>query len=151
MLLTSFLLLLWRMQMKQTTIELPAFSRGFHLISHEIEKALKENFSIQTGMMNLFIQHTSASLSINENADPSVLEDMESFYTDLADDKAYYIHTYEGADDMPAHIKSTLLGSSVNVPISQGRMNLGMWQGIYLGEHRDRAGGRNLILSVWGE
>ena len=139
------------MQMKQISIELPAYSRGFHLISYEIQKALDEKFSIETGMMNLFIQHTSASLSINENADPSVLEDMESFYTDLADDKSYYIHTYEGKDDMPAHIKSTLLGSSVSVPISQGKMNLGMWQGIYLGEHRDSASGRSLILSVWGE
>ena len=139
------------MQMKQIIIELPAYPRGFHLISSVIQKALKENCKIDTGMMNLFIQHTSASLSINENADPSVLDDMESFYTDLADDKSYYIHTYEGADDMPAHIKSTLLGSSVSVPISQGRMNLGIWQGIYLGEHRDSAGGRTLVLSVWGE
>lgn len=102
-------------------------------------------------MMSLFIQHTSASLSINENADPSVLEDMESFYTDLADEKSYYIHTYEGKDDMPAHIKSTLLGASVTIPISRGKMNLGIWQGIYLGEHRDNVSSRTLVLSVWGE
>ncbi len=137
------------MQMIQKTLRLKPYSRGFHIITSIIQNALAET-AVQAGLMHLFIQHTSASLSINENADPSVLEDMESFYTDLADDKAYYIHTYEGADDMPAHIKSTLLGSSVSIPITNGRLALGTWQGIYLGEHRDHAGSRSLVMSIWG-
>lgn len=137
------------MQMIQKTLRLKPYARGFHIITSVVEGAVRE-MNIQTGMMHLFIKHTSASLSINENADPSVLDDMESFYTDLADDKAYYIHTYEGADDMPAHIKSTLLGSSVSIPITNGRLALGTWQGIYLGEHRDHGGGRQLIMSAWG-
>jgi len=138
------------MQIKQRSIKLDPYPRGFHLITHLVQEALDELPSLEVGMMNLFIQHTSASLSINENADPLVLEDMESFYTDLADDKPYYIHTYEGKDDMPAHIKSTLLGASISVPITKGRLNLGTWQGIYLGEHRDHAGPRTLVLSLWG-
>jgi secondary thiamine-phosphate synthase enzyme len=137
------------MQMIHKTLRLKPYARGFHIITSVVEGAVRE-MNIQTGMLHLFIKHTSASLSINENADPSVLDDMESFYTDLADDKAYYIHTYEGADDMPAHIKSTLLGSSVSIPISNGRLALGTWQGIYLGEHRDHGGSRELVLSVWG-
>ncbi len=136
--------------MQQTYVHLRAYPRGFHIITREVQKALDTLEPIQTGMMNLFIRHTSASLSINENADPSVLDDMESFYSDLADDKAYYIHTYEGADDMPAHIKSTLLGSSITVPVSKGRLALGTWQGIYLGEHRDHGGNRELVLTLWG-
>ncbi len=138
------------MKMQQQEIRLKAYARGFHIITDLIEETISKMDAVETGMMHLFIKHTSASLTINENADPSVLEDMESFYTDTADDKAYYIHTYEGADDMPAHIKSTLLGSSVSIPISNGRLALGTWQGIYLGEHRDHGGRRELVLTLWG-
>ncbi len=105
--------------------------------------------SVETGLLHLFIKHTSASLSINENADPTVREDMENFYTDIADDKPYYIHTYEGADDMPAHIKASMLGSSLTIPITNGRMNLGTWQGIYLGEHREHGGNRRIIMTLY--
>ena len=106
--------------------------------------------SVETGFLHLFIQHTSASLSINENADPTVREDMENFFTELADEKSYYIHTYEGADDMPAHIKASVLGSALTIPITNGRMNLGTWQGIYLGEHRDHGGSRRIVVTLYG-
>jgi len=135
----------------QKTITLSQKSRGFHLITHEIEKALLSMPSIQTGLVHLFIQHTSASLSINENADPSVREDMEKFFTDIADDKSYYIHTYEGIDDMPAHIKASILGNSLTIPITNGKMNLGTWQGVYLGEHRDYGGSRRIVITLNGE
>ena len=105
--------------------------------------------SVETGLLHLFIKHTSASLSINENADPTVREDMENFFTDLTDDKHYYIHTYEGTDDMPAHIKASLLGNSLTIPITNGRMNLGTWQGIYLGEHRDYGGSRRIVVTLY--
>ena len=137
------------MAIHQETITLSAKSRGFHLITHEIEKALLAMPSIENGLLHLFIQHTSASLSINENADPSVREDMESFFTDIADKKPYYIHTYEGADDMPAHIKASLLGNSVSIPITNGKMNLGTWQGIYFGEHRDHGGSRRIVITLY--
>lgn len=134
----------------QKTITLSPKSRGFHLITHEIETALLSMSSIQTGLLHLFIQHTSASLSINENADPTVREDMENYFTDIADDKPYYIHTYEGSDDMPAHIKASILGNSLTIPITDGKMNLGTWQGIYLGEHRDYGGGRRIVITLYG-
>ncbi|WP_373031220.1 secondary thiamine-phosphate synthase enzyme YjbQ [Sulfurovum sp.] len=118
------------MAIHQETITLSPKSKGFHLITPEIEKALLSMPSIERGLLHLFIKHTSASLSINENADPSVREDMENFFTDIADEKPYYIHTYEGSDDMPAHIKSSMLGNSLSIPITNGRMNLGTWQGI---------------------
>jgi len=105
--------------------------------------------SIKTGLLHLFIKHTSASLSINENADPTVREDMENFFTDIADDKSYYIHTYEGSDDMPAHIKASILGNALSIPITNGRMNLGTWQGIYLGEHRDYGGSRRIVVTLY--
>ncbi|TNF43963.1 MAG: YjbQ family protein, partial [Epsilonproteobacteria bacterium] len=126
----------------QNTITLSAKSRGFHLITNEIEHALLSMPSIETGLLHLFIQHTSASLSINENVDPSVREDMENFFSDIADEKSYYLHTYEGSDDMPAHIKASILGCSLNIPITNGKLNLGTWQGIYLGEHRDHGSSR---------
>lgn len=138
------------MNIYQETITLKSYKRGFHLITDEIQNALSK-YNVQTGMANIFIKHTSASISINENADPSVRVDMESFYTDIADDKSYYIHTYEGRDDMPAHIKSSILGQSVTVPITNMRLNLGTWQGIYFGEHRDYAGERKIILTIYGE
>jgi secondary thiamine-phosphate synthase enzyme len=138
------------MAIHQETITLSTKSKGFHLITAEIEKALLSMPSIETGLLHLFIKHTSASLSINENADPSVREDMENFFTDIADDKAYYIHTYEGLDDMPAHIKTSMLGSSLSIPITNGRMNLGTWQGIYLGEHRDHGGNRRIVITLYG-
>ena len=137
------------MAIYQETITLSPKSRGFHLITDEIEDALLSMPSIQNGLLHLFIKHTSASLSINENADPSVREDMESFFTDIADEKHYYIHTYEGSDDMPAHIKASLIGNSVTIPISNGKMNLGTWQGIYLGEHRDHGASRRLVVTLY--
>lgn len=138
------------MAIHQETITLSPRSKGFHLITSEIEKALLSMPSIETGLLHLFIQHTSASLSINENADPTVREDMENFFSELADDKPYYIHTYEGADDMPSHIKASMLGNSLTIPITNGRMNLGTWQGIYLGEHRDYGGNRRIIVTLYG-
>ena len=137
------------MAIYQETITLPEKSRGFHLITREIEKALASMPIVETGLLHLFIKHTSASLSINENADPTVREDMENFFTDIADDKHYYIHTYEGNDDMPAHIKASLLGNSLTIPISNGRMNLGTWQGIYLGEHREYSSPRRIVVTLY--
>ena len=137
------------MAIYQETITLSPKSRGFHLITHEIEEALVSMPSIENGLLHLFIKHTSASLSINENADPSVLEDMENFFTDIADNKPYYIHTYEGTDDMPAHIKASMLGNALSIPITNGKMNLGMWQGIYLGEHKDHGGSRSIVITLY--
>jgi len=136
------------MSIHQKTLSLSPKPRGFHLITHTIEEALASMQEVETGMVHLFIKHTSASLSINENADPTVREDMENFFTDIADGKSYYIHTYEGEDDMPAHIKASLLGNSLTIPIADGRMSLGTWQGIYLGEHREHGGSRQIILTV---
>lgn len=136
------------MSIFQKTIKIKARARGFHLITREIEEALISFPNVNQGLLNIFIKHTSASLSINENADPSVRDDMESFFSDMVDDKPYYIHIYEGRDDMPAHIKSSLLGNSLNIPIIDSRMNLGTWQGIYLGEHRDHGGSRTLVLTL---
>lgn len=127
---------------------LPPYPRGFHLITSYIEKAVAKS-GVTTGLAHLFLQHTSASLCINENADPSVRRDMEHFFIDLADAKPYYIHTYEGEDDMPAHIKSALLGCSLTLPVTNGRLNLGTWQGIYLGEHREHGGSRRIVVTVY--
>lgn len=137
------------MEVFQTTLALKPMRRGFHIITNEIQNAIS-TCNIQTGTLHIFIQHTSASLSINENVDPSVRKDMENFFSDVVDDKSYYIHTYEGSDDMPAHIKASLLGSSLTIPLTKGRLNLGTWQGIYLGEHRDHGGSRKLIITVNG-
>lgn len=133
------------------TLALPQFKRGFHIITDHIEHACTEHLGTlpQDGMLHVFIQHSSASLTINENADPSVRVDLEAYTNKLAPEREpYFIHTYEGDDDMPAHIKASLYGSSVTVPIMNGRLALGTWQGIYLGEHRDHGGSRNLVISV---
>lgn len=136
----------------QTKMQLRARSRGFHLITDEIEQHLSQLASLNVGLAHLFIQHTSASLTINENADPTVRGDMEAHFNQAVPERApYYRHTYEGDDDMPAHIKASLLGNSVTVPITNGRLALGTWQGIYLGEHRDHGGSRTLVITLQGE
>ena len=135
--------------MFRKTIHLKPFRRGFHLITNEIEKVLRLSASAD-GIVHIFIKHTSASLTINENVDPSVRSDMEAFFSDMCDDKAYFIHTYEGKDDMPAHIKASLLGNSLTIPVTDGKLDLGLWQGIYLGEHRDNAGSREIVVTVIG-
>ncbi len=132
----------------QKEITLPEFNRGFHLITHLVKDAIGP--LPETGMLNVFIQHTSAGLTINENADPTVRVDFESSFNQLVrENEPYYRHTMEGSDDMPAHIKSSLVGSSVTIPITNGRLNLGTWQGIYLCEFRNRGGRRRLIISVY--
>lgn len=126
--------------------------RGFHLITDQVAAELGPIAEWKYGQLQVFIQHTSAGLTINENADPSVRVDFESHFERLAPEHApYYTHTIEGPDDMPAHIKSSLLGSSVQIPIREGRLALGTWQGIYLCEHRDSGGSRRLLLTAWGE
>lgn len=136
----------------QKTIQLSAQSRGFHLVTTEIEQQLTELSSISIGLAHLFIQHTSASLTINENADPTVRHDMEAHFNRFVPERApYYQHTYEGDDDMPAHIKASLLGNSITLPITQGRFTLGTWQGIYLGEHRDHGGKRSVVVTIQGQ
>lgn len=136
----------------QKSIILSARSRGFHLITDEIERGLPTLNKITVGTAHLLLQHTSASLSLNENADPSVRVDFESFINRLAPERAaYYTHTYEGDDDMPAHLKSSMLGVSLTLPITNGRFNLGTWQGIYLGEHRDYGGSRKVLVTLQGE
>ena len=136
----------------QKEIRLAPKSRGFHLVTREITLQLPELRSYQVGLAHIFMQHTSASLSINENADPTVRKDMESHFNELAPENAhYYLHTYEGPDDMPAHIKASLLGNSLSIPISGGQLNLGTWQGIYMCEHRDHARGRRLVITLHGE
>ncbi len=135
----------------QTRITLGPFRRGFHLVTRQIVEALPELAGYRVGWLQVFIQHTSASVTINENADAEVRTDLEAVFNQLAPETFPYEHTYEGADDMPAHVKAALLGSSVMVPISDGQLALGTWQGIYLCEHRDRAGARSLMLTVQGE
>lgn len=136
----------------QKTIHLNAQKRGFHLITDEIEQQIHEVNSLSVGLLHLFIQHTSASLTLNENADPTVRSDMESHFNKFVPERApYYKHTYEGDDDMPAHIKASTLGNSVTIPITNGRLALGTWQGIYLGEHRDYGGSRTVIAIIQGE
>lgn len=126
-------------------------SRGFHLITQEIREALPELRQVETGLLHLFILHTSASLTINENADPDVRVDLESSMNAIAPEHFPYVHTCEGPDDMPAHVKASLLGSSVSLPVHQGRLVLGTWQGIYLCEHRDHASSRRLVLTLQGQ
>lgn len=136
----------------QKTITLSARKRGFHLITQEIIDQLRGLSSISTGMLHLFIQHTSASLTINENADPSVRSDMEQHFNHFVPENAqYYKHTYEGSDDMPAHIKASIIGPDVLIPIRNGHLALGTWQGIYLGEHRNFSGNRVIIATIQGE
>ena len=135
----------------QRTIELPPHARGFHLITAAVTRGLPEIKSIKVGLLHVFIQHTSASLCINENADPDVLRDLESSFGAIAPEDFPYEHTVEGPDDMPAHVKSALIGSSLGIPVSEGQLQLGTWQGIYLCEHRNRASGRRLVLTLHGE
>ena len=139
------------MKIFQKEIKLPIFKRGFHLITDVIIKNLPELKEISMGSMQVFIKHTSASLTINENADSSVRLDFESHLNIMVPENApYYIHTYEGPDDMPAHIKSSLMGTSVQIPITNGKLNLGIWQGIYLCEHRDHGGSRLVVITAFG-
>jgi len=135
----------------QRTVELSPLPRGFHLVTHEVLAALPEIGQIGTGLMHVFIQHTSASLSINENADPDVPLDLESSLSAIAPEDFPHRHTCEGPDDMPAHVKSSLLGCSLSIPIQSGKPCLGTWQGIFLCEHRNHAGRRRLVVTVFGE
>jgi len=135
----------------QKEIKLQAFSRGFHLITSDILQTIPELNQINVGQLQVFIKHTSASLTINENADPTVRLDFESHINKMVpENQSYYKHTYEGSDDMPAHIKASLMGTSVQIPITNGELNLGIWQGIYLCEHRNNASGRQLVLTAFG-
>ncbi len=132
----------------QVEFQLSPYPRGFHIITREILNQIGQ--LPQTGMLNLFIKHTSAGLTINENADPDVLVDFESIFNKMVpENMPFLVHTIEGSDDMPAHIKSSLVGSSVTIPISNGRLNFGTWQGIYLCEFRNRGGGRKLVATVY--
>jgi secondary thiamine-phosphate synthase enzyme len=136
----------------QKHIRLNPKPRGFHLVTAEILPQLPELRHCKTGLLHVFIQHTSASLTINENADPSVRQDFESFFNRaVPENEPYYVHDDEGPDDLPAHIKASLLGASVTIPVTDGKLNLGTWQGIYLCEHRDHGGSRNLVLTLQGE
>ena len=136
----------------QKKIILKARPRGFHLITSEVEENLPELKNIKTGVAHIFIQHTSAGLAINENADPSVRRDFESHFNRMVpEDVSLFEHTLEGPDDMTSHIKSSILGHSVSIPVTQGRFNLGTWQGIYLCEHRNRGGKRKIVVTILGE
>jgi secondary thiamine-phosphate synthase enzyme len=136
----------------QKEIGLSARSRGFHLITGEVLDELPELGEMDVGMLHLLIKHTSASLALNENASSDVRRDFETWFDRaVPEDASYWTHTAEGADDMPAHIKASLLGPSLTLPVARGRLALGTWQGIYLCEHRDRGGGRTLVATAWGE
>ncbi len=136
----------------QKKIRLREKPRGFHLVTTEILDELPELSAISVGVMTVFIQHTSASLTINENADPTVRQDFESYFSrHVPENEPYYRHIDEGADDLPAHLKSSILGCSLTIPITQGQLNLGTWQGIYLCEHRNRGGSRTLVVTLNGE
>lgn len=136
----------------QKEFSISSKTRGFHIITEEILAEIPEIKSIDIGIANIHIKHTSAGLTINENADPTVRQDFETFFNrTVPEDMSLYKHVYEGSDDMTSHIKSSLLGSSVSIPITNGRLNLGTWQGIYLCEHRNRGGVRNLVVTLMGE
>ncbi len=140
------------MNIYQQTLQLPERKRGYHLITAEIIQALPQIAAIKTGVCQVFIQHTSASLTINENADPTVRKDFETYFNKtVPENDPDYRHDYEGPDDMPAHPKASLLGSSVLIPIRNGKLALGTWQGVYLCEHRNRGGGRSIVITAWGE
>lgn len=139
------------MEFFQKEIRLQPYSRGFHLITDDVLSVIPEISKFKIGQFQVFIKHTSASLTINENADPTVRLDFESHMNKMVpENQPYYKHTFEGADDMPAHIKASLMSNSVNNPITNGKLNLGIWQGIYLCEHRNSAGGRNLVITAFG-
>ena len=136
----------------QREVTLRPRPRGFHLVTDEIESALPELRSLQVGLAHLFIRHTSASLTLNENASPDVRRDFEAYFNEaVPEDEPYWTHTMEGPDDMPAHIKASLLGPSLTLPVSRGRFALGTWQGVYLCEHRDRGGARSVVVTLVGE
>ena len=133
-------------------VRLKAQARGFHLVTREMLEAIPEISKCSIGMLNVFIKHTSASLTINENADPTVRQDFESFFNRaVPENEPYYLHMDEGSDDLPAHLKSSILGCSLNIPVSNGHLNLGVWQGVYLCEHRNHAGGRTIVVTLNGE
>lgn len=137
---------------QQVEFTLPPYPRGFHLITQEVEDALYELTAVKVGLLHLQLLHTSASLTINENADPSVRRDMERHFSHMVpENQPYYEHVYEGSDDMPAHIKASMLGSSLTIPVTNQQLRLGTWQGIYLGEHRDYGGARRLLLTLQGD
>jgi secondary thiamine-phosphate synthase enzyme len=137
---------------QQVEIQLPAMRRGFHLITGQVEEALATMSMVSIGLLHIQLLHTSASLTINENADPSVRRDMERHFSHIVpENQPYYEHIYEGSDDMPAHIKASMLGSSLTIPIKNGELRLGTWQGIYLGEHRDHGGSRRVVLTLQGQ
>ncbi len=140
------------MKVFQKSIQLKPRSRGFHLIDSEILSVLKREIAtIEQGTLHLFLKHTSASLALGENYEREVRDDLESFFNEVvSEDKPYYTHTYEGSDDMPAHIKSVMIGVSLTIPITQGELNLGVWQGIYLNEHRNHANSRELVVTIMG-
>ncbi len=139
------------MKFYQKEIALPVYSRGYHLITDIITEAIPELQEVKIGQLQVFIKHTSASLTINENADPTVRMDFESHINKMIpENMPYYKHDYEGADDMPAHIKSSMLGCQVQIPVTNGCLNLGTWQGVYLGEHRNYGGSRKLVLTLFG-
>ena len=136
----------------QKEIYISSKPRGFHLITHDVLDNFTEINNIRKGILHIFIKHTSASLTINENADSTVRSDFEAHFNKMVPEKQpYYLHTMEGSDDMPAHLKSSILGSSVSIPISDRKLKLGTWQGIYLCEHRNNGGSRNLVITAWGE
>ncbi|QEM02436.1 secondary thiamine-phosphate synthase enzyme YjbQ [Mucilaginibacter sp. P25] len=140
------------MKIFQQILQLRERKRGFHLITAEVINALPQIHELKTGICQVFIQHTSASLTINENADPTVRQDFEMYFSKtVPENDPDYLHDDEGPDDMPAHLKAAMLGSSVTIPIRNGRLALGMWQGIYLCEHRNHGGNRMLVISAWGE
>ena len=135
----------------QHVVSLPPAPRGFHLITSKVTQAVPEMQRIRVGLLHLFIQHTSASLTINENADPDVRVDLETAVNSIVPESFPYTHTLEGPDDMPAHVKSSLIGSSLTIPVRDGRLALGTWQGIYLCEHRNHAGPRTIVITLQGE
>jgi secondary thiamine-phosphate synthase enzyme len=140
------------MKVFQQVITLRERRRGFHLITSEVDQALPQIAQVRAGICHVFIQHTSASLTINENADPTVRKDFEMFFNKtVPENDPGYLHDYEGSDDMPAHLKASLLGSSVTIPIKDGALALGMWQGIYLCEHRNHGDARTIVITAWGE
>jgi secondary thiamine-phosphate synthase enzyme len=135
----------------QHELTLPAMRRGFHIITDRVTSAVPELAGVKIGLLHVFILHTSASLTINENADPDVPVDLESSFNAIAPEDFPYVHTCEGPDDMPAHVKAALLGNSLSIPVKNGRLVLGTWQGVYLCEHRNRGGSRRLVVTLHGE
>ncbi|SVD12790.1 uncharacterized protein METZ01_LOCUS365644 [marine metagenome] len=136
----------------QKELSISSKPRGFHLITHDVVSSFPKLSKIKIGILQVFIKHTSASLTINEDADPTVRTDFETHFNEMVpENQPYYLHTTEGSDDIPAHLKSSILGSSIQIPITNGSLNLGTWQGIYLCEHRNYGGSRTLFLTAWGE